>query len=207
MRKTLFAFVLASLTMIGGARADSPSRTPGELRVSMRQLWDDQLVFTRNFIISTLAMSDDQIPVTEYFLAHQNAIATALEPYYGPEASQRVAQLLQAHGLVTVELIRTISEGNSRATSVELSRMHAYWVASAQELAAYLATLNPQWNRAALARSLETYLDLTMAQVAGRSMRNFEVELAAYERVQAHTTRFADTLSNGIIKQYPGKFR
>ena len=119
MRKTVFAFVLASLTMIGGVRADSPTRSPGELRVSMRQLWDDQLVFTRNFIISTLAMSDDQIPVTEYFLAHQNAIATALEPYYGPEASQRVAQLLQAHVLVTVELIRTISEGNSRASMTE----------------------------------------------------------------------------------------
>ena len=203
MRKTvLVAFVLASLATIGGARADLPPRTPGELRIEMRRLWDDQLVFTRNFIISTLEMSPDQIPVTEAYLGHQAAIADAFAPYYGDDASRELALLMSTHAVITVDLVRIISEGNVEA----VPRQRAFWVGSAQQIADYLAALNPSWSAEQLEQSLLVYLDLTMAEIAGRSIRNRDVELGAYERLRVHTTRLADFLSNGIIKQHPQQF-
>lgn len=202
MPKIVIAFVLASIAVIGGARADLPPRTPGELRIEMRRLWDDQLVFTRNFIISTLEMSPDQLPVTDAYLGHQTAIADAFTPYYGAEASRELALLLSTHAVITVELVRIIGEGNVEA----VPRQRAHWVGSAQQIAGYLAELNPSWDATQLDLSLLTYLDLTMAEIAGRSIRNRDVELAAYERLRAHTTRLADFLSNGIIKQHPEEF-
>lgn len=68
------------------------------------------------------------------------------------------------------------------------------------------AAANPSWDATQLDLSLLTYLELTMAEIAGRSIRNRDVELAAYERLRAHTTRFADFLSNGIIAQHPEEF-
>jgi hypothetical protein len=203
MHRSVTAFVLGSVLLIGGARADERPTTPGELRVSMRHVWDDQLVFTRNVIISTLAMDPDQGPVTDYFVAHHAAIARALAPYYGDAATQQLASLLRAHALITTDLVRTIPEGELD----QIVRQRVRWVGNVKEIAAHLATLNPRWDRVQLEASLQRYLELTMAQIAQRSIRNWDTELAAYERVRAHTFRFADTLSNGIIAQQPEKFR
>lgn len=203
IRKTLTGFLFATALATGGAQADPKPTSPGELRMEMRRVWEDQLVFTRNFIISTLEMSPDQGSVTEYFIQHQVALATALEPYYGAEAARHLTTILQQHVHATADLVRTISTGD-----VELvPRKRAVWVGNVNEIATYLATLNPRWNRKLLEAHLETYLALTMDVIAGRSIRNWETDLAAYERVRAHTTRFADFLSNGIIRQYPEKFR
>jgi hypothetical protein len=203
MRKTITAFLLAAALFTEGAAADPKPTSPGELRMSMRRLWDDQLVFTRNFIISTLAMDPDQGPTADYFIQHQVAMADALAPYYGADASARLATLLRAHAELTAELVRSISAGEIDT----LARQRAYWVGNAQEIAAYLATLNPRWKREQLEHRLETYLELTMDEIAGRSIRNWDVELAAYERARAHSTRLADFLSNGIIQQHPERFR
>ncbi len=203
MRKTIvITLVLAFGAAIGAARADLPPRTPGELRIEMRRLWDDQLIFTRNFIISTLAMSPDQFPVTEAFLGHQAALADAFTPYYGADASRELAARLSTHATITVDLVRIISEGDVEA----VPRTRAHWVGSAQQVSAYLATLNPGWDAAELEDRLLTYLELTMAEIAGRSIRNWEVELAAYERLRSHATGLADFLSNGIIVQHPAQF-
>jgi hypothetical protein len=203
MRKIITAFVLATMLLTEAAAADPKPTSPGELRIAMRRLWDDQLVFTRNFIISTLAMDRDQGPCADYLLQHQTTMADALMPYYGDEASARLAALLRTHAELTAELVRSISAGEIDT----LARQRAYWVGNVQEIAAYLATLNPRWKREQLERRLETYLELTMDEIAGRSIRNWEVELAAYERVRAHSTRLADFLSNGIIQQHPERFR
>lgn len=203
MRKTvIITLVLAFGTAIGTARADRPPRTPGELRIEMRRLWDDQLIFTRNFIISTLAMSHDQFPVTEAYLGHQAALADAFSPYYGASASRELASRLNAHATITVHLVRIISEGNVEA----VPRIRAHWVGSAQQVSAYLATLNPGWDATQLEARLVTYLELTMAEIAGRSIRNWDVELAAYERLRSHAAGLSDFLSNGIIAQHPAQF-
>jgi hypothetical protein len=203
MRKTVAAFAFAIVALTGPARGDPRPSTPGELRMEMRRVWDDQAIFTRNFIVSTLAMQEDQGPVTQYLIEHQDVIAAAIEPFYGKEASQRLGLLLREHVVLTADLVRTISEGDVE----RVPRLRAYWVDNVQQIASYLATLNPRWNRRQLEDSLEQYLELTMDEIEGRSIRNWDWDVAAYERVGNHTTHLADFLSNGIVKQFPERFR
>lgn len=203
MRTTIAAIVFALVAVTGGARADPTPPTPGELRMEMRRIWDDQATYTRNFIIAALEMSPDQGPVIDAFLSHQVVIAGALAPFYGEAASNQLALLLREHVFVTGDLLRTISEGDVE----RVPRAHANWVDNCQQIAAYLAMLNPRWNRKQLDAALQAYLDLTMDEIAGRSIRNWEHDVTAYERVSAHTARLADFISNGIIRQFPERFR
>jgi hypothetical protein len=203
MRKTITAFAFALLSLTGTARADPKPSTPGELRMEMRRVWDDQAVYTRNFIVSTLAMREDQGPVTQYLIDHQDVLAAAIQPFYGKEASKRLGVLLREHVILTADLVRTISEGDVE----RVPRLRAYWFDNVQQIAAYLATLNPRWNKRQLEDSLEMYLDLTMAEIEGRSIRNWDWDVAAYERVGNHTVHLADFLANGIVKQFPERFR
>jgi hypothetical protein len=203
MRNTVTAFAIAIAAFTGTARADQKPSTPGELRMEMRRVWDDQAIYTRNFIVSTLAMQEDQGPVTQYLIDHQDVIAAAIEPFYGKEASERLAVLLREHVILTADLVRTISEGDIE----RIPRLRAYWFDNVEQIATYLSTLNPRWNKRQLEDSFTRYLDLTMDEIEGRSIRNWDWDVAAYERVGNHTARLADFLSNGIVKQFPERFR
>lgn len=196
-------FAIALVASIRGANADPKPPTPGELRMEMRRVWDDQAIFTRNFIVSTLAMQEDQGPVTQYLIEHQDVIAAAIEPFYGADASKQLGVLLREHVILTADLVRTISEGDVE----RVPRLRAYWFENVQQIASYLATLNPRWNEAQLEDSFERYLDLTMDEIEGRSIRNWDWDVTAYERVGDHTAHLADFLSNGIVAQFPERFR
>lgn len=202
MRNTVTALAIAIAALTGTARADPNPSTPGELRMEMRRVWDDQAIYTRNFIVSTLAMQEDQGPVTQYLIEHQDVIAAAIEPFYGKEASQQLGLLLREHVILTADLVRTISEGDVE----RVPRLRAYWFDNVQQIATYLATLNPRWNKQQLEDSFTRYLDLTMDEIEGRSIRNWDWDVTAYERVGDHTAHLADFLSNGIVKQFPERF-
>jgi hypothetical protein len=51
------------------------------------------------------------------------------------------------------------------------------------------------------------HLDQTLAEAAHRLGGNFAADIRDYERIHHHILRMADALSNGIIKQFPRRFR
>ena len=54
---------------------------------------------------------------------------------------------------------------------------------------------------------LQKHLDLTTGEVVGRLKKDWAADIEAYDEGHAHMLMFADTLSNGIVKQFPNKFR
>ena len=48
---------------------------------------------------------------------------------------------------------------------------------------------------------------LTTGEVVGRLTKDWAKDLASYDEGHAHMLTFADTLTDGIVKQFPAKFR
>jgi hypothetical protein len=173
------------------------------LRLAMRLLWEDHLVYTRNYIISALAKLPDVSAVAGRLLRNQDDIGDAVKPYYGNAAGTKLASLLRDHILVATEVVKAAMGG----TADELAKAQAKWTANADALAAFLSAANPHWPKATIADMLHKHLQYTTNEVVGRLKGDWEGDIAAYDQGHRHMLMFADMLTDGLIAQFPDRFK
>jgi hypothetical protein len=173
---------------------------------AMRKLWEDHIVWTRQFIVSTATLSTDLPdigPTTDRLLANQTDIGTALGRFYGPAAGAQVTALLRDHILTAARLIAAAKAGDSAA----VQQASADWYANSHDIAVALNGLNPrQWPLADLDAMMKDHLDLTLAEAVARLQGRYADDIAAYDNVHAEILAMADMLSDGIIAQFPSRF-
>src|SRR5438132_1023898 len=94
-----FMHILCMLSVLSmgnvQTRDRSVTRPMLKLILDMRKLWEDHIVYTRNFIISAIADLGDKEAVTNRLLENQDDIGNAIKPYYGPVAATELSKLLR----------------------------------------------------------------------------------------------------------------
>jgi hypothetical protein len=51
------------------------------------------------------------------------------------------------------------------------------------------------------------HLDLTTEEAVAHLQQNWPADVAAYDRVHEHILHMSDVLADGIVAQFPGRFR
>jgi hypothetical protein len=74
------------------------------------------------------------------------------------------------------------------------------WTKNAQDIPTFLAGANPYWPAQDVADLLNLHLELTKKEAVARLTEKWE------EDIFTEIMTVSDTLSEGIIKQFPGKF-
>jgi len=171
-------------------------------KMAMRKLWEDHIVWTRNFIISALAGLKDIDAVTNRLLRNQDDIGTAIKPYYGDDAGNKLTKLLREHILIAAKVVKAAKANNKTA----LDKAQKEWAQNADEIATFLSGANPNWNKADLLAALQMHLDLTTKETSARLHKNWDDDIKAYDANHDHMLMFSDTLVEGIAKQFPEKF-
>jgi hypothetical protein len=54
---------------------------------------------------------------------------------------------------------------------------------------------------------LRTHLRLTTDEAVARLKGNWDADVAAYEKIHTHALHLSDVLSDGLIRQFPRRFR
>jgi hypothetical protein len=175
-----------------------------QFRNDMRKLWEDHITWTRLAIISLIDESPDTNATVTRLLQNQQDIGDAIKPYYGDAAGSTLTQLLREHILIAADLIAAAKSGDQGRIDAEQARWHQ----NAREIAAFLSHANPRhWSEDAITEMMFMHLQLTTDEVVARLQGNWDADVAAYDRVHLHILGMADTLSTGIIKQFPRRFR
>lgn len=173
---------------------------------AMRKLWEDHIVWTRQFIVSAATESGnlaDIGPTTDRLLANQTDIGNALKPFYGDAAGDQVTALLRDHILTAAELIAAAKAGDSAGVEVASTA----WYQNANDIATALNGLNPRyWPLAEMKAHMKDHLDLTLKEAVARLQGDYADDIAAYDEIHAQILTMADMLSDGIIAQFPAKF-
>lgn len=189
--------------MSGQMMAMPMTKSAVDLRMGMRMLWEDHITYTRNYIISALAKLQDADAVAARLLRNQDDIGNAVKPFYGEVAGKKLAGLLRDHILVATEVVKAAMDGNSDA----LTKSQAKWTENADQIATFLSGANPHWAKAKLTDMLHRHLEYTTQEVVSRLKADWAGDVAAYDKGHAHMLMFADVLTEGVIAQFPGKFK
>ena len=211
----LLALFTFSAVVAKGSRK-SPS-TPGPISVAteastkeaalhdaMRRLWEDHITWTRLFVVSAVGDLPDKGATTERLLQNQVDIGNAIKPYYGDAAGEKLTALLKTHITTAAELVAA-AKANDTAKMTDANKR---WYTNADEIAAFLSGANPKsWPAAEMKQMMREHLDLTTAEVVAHLKGNWADDVAAYDKIHTQILQMADMLTNGIIKQYPAKFK
>lgn len=200
----LFAAVVVTVQAKSHEKAGKAcvTQSAADLRTTMRQLWEDHIGYTRDYIISAVASLDDTSKVAERLLRNQDDIGNAIKPLYGEEAGKKLTALLREHILIAADIVKAAKAGDNEGVAAGQKR----WAANADEIASFLSRANPHWSEQSLKDMLYKHLALTTTEVTSRLKKDWNSDIEAYDKGQEHMLMFADALTDGIVQQFPKKF-
>ena len=203
--------VLATVSVIGSgagtpatstssAGAVSPSGV--ELQTAMRKLWADHVLWTRQYIVSTVLNDPSAQAASVRLLKNQEDIGNAVVPYYGAAAGAKLTDLLKQHILIAVDLVTAAKAGDAAKQADADKRWHQ----NAADIATFLSGANPNWPRQTLLDMLNRHLALTTQEAVNRLQQKWNDDVTNFDAIFSQSMMMADALSAGIIKQFPAKF-
>ena len=172
-------------------------------KAGMRKLWADHVIWTRQYIVSTIADLPDANSAAGRLLKNQEHIGNAIVPFYGEAAGAALTNLLKQHIMIAVELVAA-AKANDQSKFVQEDQK---WTKNAEEIATFLSGANANWTRADLVDLLGQHLSLTKAEAVARLTKNWEDDVKAFDDIFTEIMTVADTLSDGIVKQFPQHFQ
>ncbi len=178
------------------------SESAHQLKFNFRRLWIEHAIWTRSYIVSAEANLPDQKIVLARLLRNQDEIGNAIKPFYGNAAGTKLAHMLREHIL----LAGRVAEAAKANNQAQLQKYNNAWYKNADDIAAFLSSTNPNWNKNALKQLLHAHLKIVTDSVVSRLKKDWNREIRAFDEGEIHLIKIADVLSDGIIKQFPQKF-
>lgn len=200
--------LLLVLALVGCAPAatttSSTAAAPSgaaQLRLDMRKLWSDHVIWTRQYIVSAIAGDPSAQAASQRLLKNQEDIGNAVAQYYGNAAGAKLTELLKQHILIAVDLVTAAKAGDAAKQADADKRWHD----NAAEIATFLSGANPNWPRQTLLDMLNQHLALTTQEAVARLQQKWSDDTVAFDRIFTQAMQMADALTDGIAKQFPTK--
>lgn len=213
--KKFVRFIMISLLLLASMLAAvAPVRTAGAkakmdsqaFHDAMRKLWEDHITWTRLVIVGIIGdlPAPDVEASTERLLQNQVDIGNAIKPFYGEEAGNQLTALLTDHILIAAEILQAAEDGDTTALENAIAR----WYENADDIAEFLHAANPEnWPLDEMKAMMREHLDLTLQEAVTYLNGDYAASVAAYDQVHVQALEMADMLSDGIIRQFPKKFK
>ena len=108
-------------------------------------------------------------------------------------------ELLTAHLTIAAELVQAAIAGNNNAVTDADRR----WRDNADQIAAFLASVNPNWSEEDWSAMLQEHLDLLSENAAQMISGDYQESIDGYDEIELQALEMADMMAEGIAMQYP----
>lgn len=89
----------------------------------------------------------------------------------------------------------------------DFEKYNKEWYRNADDMATFLSKANPNWSMKTLKDMFYVHLQLLTNNVKAKLKKDWEADIHTFDQGENHMIMFADVLSDGIIKQFPKKFK
>jgi hypothetical protein len=187
-----------------GAAAAAASPKAVAFHDAMRALWEAHGAWTHMVIVSFVGNLPNLTAEEQVLLHNQVDIGNAVKPYYGIAAGNRLTKLLKAHILGAVTVLEAAKAGDA----TKLAAAEAAWSANGRQIADFLHAADPHFlSRGAARQMMQIHLRQVIDQAVDELQGNYVADARAFAPYIAHILDMADMISDGIIRQFPGRFR
>jgi hypothetical protein len=173
------------------------------LKQNMRKLWTDHVVWTRVYIMEAVGDQPDTASAAARLMKNQEDIGNAVAAYYGADAGTQLTTLLKEHISIAVDIIKAAKAGDNAGQKAADGR----WRQNADQIATFLSKANPHWPKATLVALMNEHLRTTTDEVVARLTKNWDADVRAFDQVYDHILKMSDALADGVVKQFPDKFK
>lgn len=200
MKKIILSIVLLfSTSLISKSIPESELK----LREALGSLWNDHVVWTHEYLVSAINDLPNLEIVTNRLLKNQDDLGQSIVPFYGKDAGKRLAQLLREHILIAADLVKAAKDGNDK----KFKNIDVRWHNNAKEIAQFLSKANPNWPMADMVKMLNEHLSLTAQSASAQLKKNWKEDVRLYDEIRKQIEHMSVDFSNGIVKQFPKKFK
>ena len=179
------------------------SEAANELRSNMRKLWEDHVTWTRNVICCLVDGLPGADQAVKRLLQNQDDIGNAIKPVYGEMAGTKLTALLHDHITISADVVNAAKASDNSA----LEAANKKWFSNADDISGFLSSANPNWKLADMKSMMNSHLKLTTDEAVARIKKDYEADVAAYDKVHNEILEMSDMLTDGIVKQFPEKFK
>lgn len=165
----------------------------------MRLLWEQHVYWTRLVILSMVFGLPDTRLVTNRLLRNAKDLEAALKPFYGETAAAKSAELFTSHLTIAAELVQAAKDGNSAAAEKR-------WYENADQIAAFLGSINPYWSTKEWQSMLYAHLAMTKEEAVYFLEKDYADSITVFENIEQEALKMADMMTQGIVRQFPQYF-
>lgn len=151
---------------------------------------------------ATTAGAEDQKPVLTRLLRNQEDIGNAIKPVYGEKAGNKLTDLLKEHIVITGKIVNGAKSGNETL----VNQLNKEWYRNADEIAIFLSSVNPYLKNEDLKNLLHMHLKLVANDLSPSLAKDWDARIVSIDEGLTHIITMADTISEGVVKQFPDKF-
>jgi len=220
-RRTLASLVvgvaLAALTLVSIAAAPESSAMPARatggnattpkalaFHDAMRALWEAHGTWTERAIVDFVGELPDTELVVARLLQNQTEIGDAVKPYYGAKGGAELTKLLKEHINDAVAVLAAAKAGDNAA----IAKAKSAFYANGNEVGAFLHSANPKnWSLKAMQTMMRVHLNQVIGLAVDQLTGRYGAATKLYDVYIGHILDMADMLSEGILKQFPARFR
>jgi hypothetical protein len=202
----MFLLTIQAGTNSAHATTQKQSITQSEVKFhnEFRRLWFDHVLWTSNYITSaTTAGAEDQKQVLARLLRNQEDIGNAIKPIYGEDAGKKLTDLLKEHIVIAGEIVDAAKAGKGDM----VKQLDKEWHRNADDIAEFLSGANPNLKIEDLKKLLYMHLELVTNDLSASLVKDWDARITAIDEGVTHIIIMSDAISEGIVKQFPEKFK
>lgn len=172
-------------------------------RAALRDLWVEHVFWIRNYVTASAANNQAEKKIAAgQVVANATAISGAIASYYGKPAGGKMLTLLAGHWGAVKDYSDATFDNGGKGQAEATAKL----IANAKEIAAFLASANPNLPEATLVGLLSAHGAHHIAQVQQISKADYAGEANTWAAMRSHMFTIADALADALAKQFPDKF-
>lgn len=193
----------ASMTPAKQAANSGATTRQAQLHDTFRSLWEQHIMYTHMVINAVVDPAPDDAAVTARLLRNPKDFAKVYRQYFGDAAGAEIDRLITEHLTVGKGWIAATAAGEP----AQAGALNTKWYQNAGQWAAYLAKISPSISEPAMRKMLYDHLDVIKEQVATRMAKDYQANVAAYDKSEIAALEMADMMSAALIRQFSALFR
>jgi len=198
----LTAPAFAQHTTHASAQVPAPTKITAT-EAALRDLWVGHIFWVRNVVVDTLAGNKEAAAAAEQqVVANAKQIATAIGPYYGRAASEKLFGLLAGHYGAVKQYLEATAAGSTQKQDAAVKSL----TGNATEIARFLSDANPNLPFDTLNGLLLAHGGHHMQEIQQLHGKQYAQEALTWEAMKKHMYVISDALAGAIAKQFPKQF-